>query len=428
MSLTALPPAPARTPASPAPRDRFVDLLRVFGMVLVVAQHWTMPVLALAGGRLTTGNALAGVPLITWISQVMPLVFFAGGAANAMSLRSASSPGLWAARRLRRLAWPVVPLAAVWVPLPYVLEGLGLPSQPVEVAARTVGQLLWFLAVYLVAVVSTPWLVRARASRVLPLLAAGAVLTDVVRFSGVEAAGYLNVVFVWLAVHQVGFRYAEGRLAWLSGARAAGLAVAGFGMVAALVVAGPYPASMIGMPGMVSNMAPPSACLLPLFAGQLGLAMLLRPALVSLARRPRVEAALAVLAPRMMTLYLWHMTALVTVAGVAMFGFGLVTPAVGSFSWWSRVPLWLAALVIVLLALTGLFARFEEPPGPASAGRVVAAAVLIGGALTTLTATGFAPGVAPVAAALALAAGLRLTSGSGAAGHRSPRSASSRIS
>ncbi|WP_249349524.1 acyltransferase [Microbispora sp. H10836] len=429
MSLTMLPPAPERAPAAPAPRDRFIDVLRVFGMVLVVVQHWTMPVLSYAQGRLTTGNALAAVPYVTWISQVMPLVFFAGGAANAISFRSAARRAgrpearsgvarAWTARRVRRLAWPVVPLAVVWLPLPHLLVALGVPAQPVEVAARTVGQLLWFLAVYLLAVVATPHLMRVRAGVALPVLAGGAVLMDVVRFSGLEAAGYLNVAFVWLAVHQVGFRYAEGGLEWLTGRRAAGLAVSGFAMVAALVATGPYPASMIGMPGMISNMAPPSACLLALFAGQLGLAMLLRPALNTLAARPRAEAVLTALAPRMMTVYLWHMTALVAVAGVATVGFGLATPDTGSATWWSAVPLWLAALALVLVALTAMLGRFEDPVGAAAHRLVPAAAPLVGGALLTLTITGFAPGPAPVIASAALVAGLALVSRPAAAAPR----------
>lgn len=443
MSLTMLPPAPARGPAAPGPRDRFIDILRVFGMVLVVVQHWAMPVLSYAGGRLATGNALAAAPFVTWISQVMPLVFFAGGAANAISFRSAvRRAGLpdtgetgraarerstrrpsaekrtarewtareWTARRVRRLAWPVAPLAAVWLPLPHLLTALGVPAQPVEVAARTVGQLLWFLAVYLLAVVATPCLLRVRAGVALPVLAGGAVLTDVVRFSGLEAAGYLNVAFVWLAVHQVGFRYADGGLEWLRGRRAAALAVAGFAMVAALVAAGPYPASMIGMPGAISNMAPPSACLLALFAGQLGLAMLLRPALNALARRPRAEAVLTALAPRMMTVYLWHMTALVAVAGLATIGFGPSAPLPGSAAWWSGAPLWLAALAPVLLGLTALFGRWEEPAGAATGRHMTVAAPLVGGALLTFTVTGFAPGPAPVIASIALVGGLCLVS------------------
>ena len=110
----------------------------------------------------------------------------------------------------------LLPLAAVWLPLPHVLMTLGVPEQPLEVGARLTGQLLWFLAVYLIAVTATPYLLRLHAAhgwRVVAVLAAAAVLTDVVRFStGVDALGYANIVFVWLAVHQLGFLYAGGRL------------------------------------------------------------------------------------------------------------------------------------------------------------------------------------------------------------------------
>ncbi|MEU0572802.1 hypothetical protein ABZ297_46380, partial [Nonomuraea sp. NPDC005983] len=88
--MTVLLDRPAESPVRPVPpsrkavRDPFIDLLRVFGMALVVLQHWTIPVLTYQDGRLGTGNALAtpGVWVVTWISQVMPLVFFAGGAAK----------------------------------------------------------------------------------------------------------------------------------------------------------------------------------------------------------------------------------------------------------------------------------------------------------------------------------------------------------
>ncbi|MEV4088000.1 acyltransferase family protein, partial [Nonomuraea fuscirosea] len=246
-------PARPRGPADarPAGRDPFIDLLRVAGMALIVLQHWTIPVLTYEDGRLTTGNALStpGVWVVTWISQVMPLVFFAGGAANAISFgRSAKPAPLWLAVRLRRLAWPLLPLAAVWIPLPHVLLSWGVPAQPLGVGAQLTGQLLWFLAVYLIAVTVTPYALRLHERygwRVPVVLSAGAVLTDVVRFSsGVDALGYVNVVFVWLAVHQLGFFYAGGRLRhpWL-------LAASGFGAAALLVAQGPYPGSMIGLPG-----------------------------------------------------------------------------------------------------------------------------------------------------------------------------------
>ncbi|GAB1817144.1 acyltransferase family protein [Herbidospora sp. RD11066] len=402
MSMTH--PHPVHPVASP--RDPFVDVIRVLGMVLVVVQHWSMPVLLDRGGDLVTGNALASVPLITWISQVMPLVFFAGGAANYLSWTARpQSAEKWIGKRIVRLGWPVLPLIAVWLPLPYLLNALGVPAQPLDVASRLVGQLLWFLAVYLLAVVTTPLLARIETKVLLPVCVAGALAVDFIRFDGFEAAGYLNVAFVWLAVHHIGFLYAQGRLT-LTGRRALALAGAGFGVTAALVIAGPYPASMIGMPGMPSNMAPPSAVMLAVFAGQLGLALWAREWL----NRALPAPVLRWLAPRMMTFYLWHMTALITVGGVAFLGLGAETPEPWSGNWWTLLPVWLGWLALVLTVLTALFGRFEAaPPTSSTPLRTVAAAGLSAAGLVTLTVTGFTPGTfVPAAGSAALALGLAL--------------------
>lgn len=404
---------PARPPVrQKTARDPFIDVLRVFGMALVVLQHWTIPVLAFDGGRLTTGNALAtpGVWVVTWISQVMPLVFFAGGAANAISYGRAVGGGpAWIARRVRRLAWPLLPLAAVWIPLPQVLASLGVPEQPLEVGARLTGQLLWFLAVYLIAVIATPYLLKLHELygwRVPAVLAAGAVLTDVVRFStGLDAIGYLNIVFVWLAVHQLGFAYAQGRL------RLPGLfAVGGFGLAALLVTFGPYPGSMIGLPGAeVSNMAPPTLAMLAVAFGQIGLATLLRPWIL----RVHPKKLLTWAGPRIMTAYLWHMPALFAVTGVVVVAFGLDTPAPLSAAWFAGWPLWFGLLCLVMWPLLRGLSRFEEPPalpyGKATWASALTSAVLVGGGLLTLTVAGFAPGGAPVLATLAIVGGLLLT-------------------
>ncbi|MFC4536152.1 acyltransferase family protein [Sphaerisporangium dianthi] len=411
-------------------RDVFIDLLRLFGIAVVVVEHWSIPVLSYDHGRIATGNAFSapGAFLITWLSQVMPLVFFAGGAANAISHRAHRARGLgdplWLAGRVRRLAWPVLPLAAVWIPLPHLLLALGLPAQPVETAARLAGQLLWFLAIYLVAVVLTPALLRLGERygwRVPAALAVAAAAVDVVRFTGWEPAGYLNIGLVWLAVHQLGFLYASGRLA---GFRL--MAAGGFAAAAALVAFGPYPGSMIGLPGAaMSNMAPPTAALLAVSFGQIGLAMLLRPRLVRLAARPGVARAMTWAGPRMMTVYLWHMSALFVVAGVAVVGLGLATPSPGGAAWLAGWPLWLGALLLVLRPLTGLLARFEEPPRVARTaigwGRALAAAALAGAGLLTLTIAGFVPGAAPMLAAAAIVTGLALISPIGGRGRRGSR-------
>ncbi|MBG0831184.1 acyltransferase [Planomonospora sp. ID67723] len=420
-------PAPARPPLVPPPapplappgRDLFVDVLRLFGIALVVLQHWSMPVLSFAGGEITTGNALASgnAWAVTWISQVMPLVFFAGGAANAISHRGAVRRGhagpAWLAMRLRRLVWPVLPLAAVWLPLPHLLLALGLPEQPVVTASRLAGQLLWFLAIYLVAVAVTPLMLRLDAAyglRVPAVLAAGAVAVDAARFtSGPEAIGFANIALVWLAVHQLGFLYADGRLR-----RPWTMAAAGYGLAVPLVAFGPYPGSMIGMPGAaVSNMAPPTVALLAVGLGQIGLALALRRQITGLAARPGAARILGWAGPRMMTVYLWHMSALFAVTAIVVVGLGLSTPEPGSPAWLSGWPGWLAALALVMWPLLRGLARFEEPPAAApyrgGTARIAVAAALAGAGLLTLTLSGFAPGPAPVLGTAALLASLLLT-------------------
>ena len=397
-------------PSVPGRRDTFLDVIRAGAIVAVVGQHWLMPVLSYSDGRIATGNALAtpGWALFTWLSQVMPLVFFAGGAANLISLRRAQSTRDWLSSRITRLLMPVLPLAAVWLGVPVLLRDLGVPDQPLQVAGAIAGQLLWFLAVYLVTILATPLLAVAhrRWGLAVPAVFAGlAVLVDVVRFTGFGPFGYLNALLVWPAVHQLGFHYVDGRFTRRA---AVPMLVGGFGVTALLVACGPYPASMIGMPGApVSNMSPPTAVLLSLAVGQIGLMLLLRPYLTAFAARPAAGKALSWLGSRFMSVYLWHMPALIAVAGVTVLGLGYATPEPGSLRWFAAAPGWLALAAAVLIALLRVFGRFETRRFPASAAntpQLVTAGLLGSAGLLGLAALGFtADGASLPWAALVLA-------------------------
>ncbi|WP_420114630.1 acyltransferase family protein [Pseudactinotalea sp.] len=414
--------APVEPAPGPPSRDRVLDLVRVAAMVLVVAQHWLMPILAVDGGAivLERANVLENVWPATWVTQVMPLVFFTSGAAAVLSLRGRAAPGsTWVARRLIRLLGGVVVLAVVWLPLPHALLATGLDPAVVSVGSRLIGALLWFLVVLVVLTMLTPVLLRM-ADRwrgvELGALALAAVGVDVVRFgAGWQYAGYLNAVLVWAAVYLVGVHYARGRLAWLSGARAVGVAALALAVLAAAVAFGPYPPAMIGLPGTsVSNMNPPSAALLALAAAQIGLLLALRPALERLVARPRVAALIDRCAPHTMTVYLWHTPAIVLVAAVVV-ALGVDAPEVGSATWGWQLPLWcIAAGAVLAMCVAGVGQAGLRPGhGRVGTGRVVGAGALALGGLAALMVGGFDPArwselVGPWVGAGAIACGAAL--------------------
>ena len=62
-----------------------------------------------------------------------------------------------------------------------------------------------------------------------------------------------------------------------------------------------------------------------------------------------------------MTLFLWHVTVMVLMIGLASLlgGVGLGLQP-GSWSWWASRPIWIGLLAVVLLIFVALFGRFEQ--------------------------------------------------------------------
>jgi peptidoglycan/LPS O-acetylase OafA/YrhL len=397
--------------ATPPGRDRYADLLRVASIAVVVLGHWTIAAVRRSPGGLAAGNLLSTAPWLwpaTWLLQVVPVFFVVGGFANLVGWEAIRRRGGgWAeylSGRMRRLLRPVLAFAATWLVLPSVLAAAGAPAGQVRLVGRVMGQPLWFLAVYLVVSALAPAMAglhRRFRLWVPAALAAVAAAVDTLRFAGLGRVGYCNMVVVWALVQQVGFFYADGTLARLSRRRLAGLAAAGLAALVVLTGPGPYPASMVGLPGQDSNMTPPTVCILALTVWQVALVMLARgPVSAWLARRGPWAAVVAA-GSMAMTLYLWHLTALVALSGlVAAAGGPLPDPGTGL--WWATRPLWLAVAALVLAPLALALSRLERPrrarprPAPAET-RVGRLAVVLGLALAALGLLGFvASGFTPL--------------------------------
>ncbi|MER7949065.1 acyltransferase [Streptomyces sp. NPDC096079] len=346
--------------ATPASRDRYVDLLRVASLAVVVLGHWLMAAVTADG---QVGNLLAVVPelqAVTWVFQVMPVFFFVGGFSHALAHRSRPRYAAFLRARLQRLLRPTMVFVGVWGAAALVLQLSGADGGLTGVALRLVTQPLWFIGIYLAMVAFTPPLLRLHERwgwGAFAVLAGGAAAVDVLRFAAdVPFVEFLNFGFVWLAVHQLGFLRADGMIR-----RPAVLAGAGLLGATALVALGPYPLSMVGMPGeKVSNMAPPTLALLCHGLWLVGAVELLRGPGARLVARASVWRAVVAANGIAMTAFLWHLTAMLGVYG-AMLGLGAELPAPASGAWWAQVPLRFLAAGLLTALLVAAFRRFEAP-------------------------------------------------------------------
>jgi hypothetical protein len=297
--------------------------------------------------------------------------------------------------RLRRLVLPALPLLALWAAFALATWAGILGPTLVEVTSLGALSPLWFLAVYVAVVALVPltrkvWMEFGVWSFWAPVLATVGV--DILAFGfGVTWLRWINYAFVWLAVHQLGYLWRDGRL---GGARSWPYAVGGLGVALIAVLVLDYPVAMIGVPGAeVSNTAPPTVALLALGIGQFGILLAAERPMRRWLDKVGPWTATVLVNGMIMTLFVWHYTVMVVpvIANASWFGgFGIrLEPDTGL--WWATRPLWIGALIILMAGFAPLVNRFERPRGrdPAGIGKVRT----ING--TVLACTGFA-GVALV--------------------------------
>jgi hypothetical protein len=380
---------------TPKHRNRYVDLLRALSIGLVVLGHWLIAAPWVDAGRLRLDHMLAVQPWtqwLTWLFQVMPIFFMVGGYSNgaswAAALRSETRYRTWIAGRLQRLVGPMLPLLGFWAVSASIARLAGVPPGMIRVGSQVALVPLWFLAVYIVVVLLAPWTHAAwrrygMASFWVP--AAVAVVVDLARFGGgMTGPGWSNYLFVWIAVHQLGYAWCDGRIGGLSRSLPWGLA--GGAALLAMVTLGPYPLSMVGVPGdQISNTLPPSLAMLVLGILQAGLLLSLERPASRLLAGPTMWTATVLVNGTIMSVYLWHSTTMIASIGLANLAGGVgLAPVPGSGVWWASRPVWLLLQLVLLLLVLPLVGRFERRPVP-PAGAEPAAWRSIAGALAVCT-------------------------------------------
>lgn len=395
------------------PRDLAVDYYRVSGVVLIVLGHWLLSCVTFTDSGFGLQDPLADIAWtrwITWPMQAVPVFFLAAGYASAVSWThwcdgAGMSRQAWVRSRLSRALGPTGAYLAFVSALIVIATAFGAPGRVLQYAGWAVAMQLWFLAVYVIVVYLTPIALAAHRhwglwAAVLPAL--GVVAADVATIGAhVPYANWLNYLFCWGALYQLGIAWQAGKLA---GPRAVTLVVVSAVALGLLITVGPFPVAMISVTGQtVQNSSPPSMALLAWGCVQTGVAVAVGPALNRVLRAPRVQRILSVANANVMALYLWHMVPVVLVAAIGYPAGLLPQPPENSVAWWGVRLLWLAILavvtaveMVVLYRLRGVFTAplpvFRVPVGPV----LTDAAMFVGVVLTAygiayVSARGFAP-------------------------------------
>lgn len=345
-------------------RDLTLDLARVTAVCFVVIVH----LLQVGVGWGPDGSLVTSRPAemqswfdaATWFGQIMPLFFVVGGFASAAgwstwTSRGGDARGFIRSRTLR-LAQPALPLF-VFVAIVLVAAAvIGVDPSLVDAAVVGVGMPLWFLAAYLLCQAVVPLAAHGheRAPRgTLVVLLVAVVAVDALRFlSGVEEVGYLNLLFVWPLIQQLGFWYRDGWFDRRSPVSLISIAVACYLAVGAVVAWGPYSTNML------ANLNPPTLPLVLFGLAQACLLRLAKPALTALMRTRVAQGVVFVIGSRLMTVYLWHLPVILVISGIALLVPG-AAPAPASPEWWASRPLVFLATAVVLWLLSLMLVRFE---------------------------------------------------------------------
>ena len=383
-------------------RDRAVDVARIGALLVVMFGHCALLLASIDSDGVEVGNLLGALPRlapITWVLQIMPLFFLAGGAAGTYSWHDGKQWGGWLLTRAQRLCRPVFWYLAVWTVILIVVRAtMGAGS------ARALGlecvALLWFLGVYLVVLAFVPVLTRMSTGRatvsVVGALVAMSAAIDGLRFAiGAPLAGSANLVVVWLIPVVIGVAYArhliQPRVAFV-------ISVAALAAQILLAVVGPYDVSLV-VTGTehVSNVSPPTLLLALHCTWMSCLFVAVAKAIGRWAERPRVWYLVAVGNGGAMTLYLWHIPA-IAVAAFTLHAVGLDAFDPHAPGFWGLLALRAVVFAVVMAVAFKVLTPLEHRPLPwwdapvgTNRSRSTAAGVLIclaGVALTIMAKNG----------------------------------------
>jgi hypothetical protein len=303
---------------------------------------------------------------LTWLLQLVPLFFLAGGHANLLAWRAALDGGAgYGTYLVGRIGWlirPVLAFVIAWLVIPLSLELLDAPEEAITAFSRLIVQPLWLLGLYLLVVAATPAMYRLH--RRLPVttplaLLAGVVALGLVRGEpGGTVAGHVGGVLVALLFGQLAFHYADRTLWRFPRWALVAVAVAAFGALVVLTTLGGESKLQLAVPTGYAAFVPSLAGVLLIGLAQTCLVALPRErGLLAVATSPPARA-MAFVRAAPMTVYLGYLCAMLVVEGLVG-----VARSAGVFPGgidWLLHPRTVLALAMLALPTLVTFLLFER--------------------------------------------------------------------
>ncbi|WP_236789106.1 phospholipase A2 [Amycolatopsis sp. GM8] len=378
------PPAPAPVLA---PASRWVTLgvvslvLLIFGESVIQLARWA-------------GVDESWLWPFTWLAQLAPVFFFAGGRANAAGWQAVLDGGGGYRQYLAHRASWLLRLALVFVVValvvPLALELLGIPAGTNGTIVRVALHPLWLLGVYLLTMVAAPVMLalhrRAAVTTTLTVLGFVVLAELGAGWLGSKIPQYLGAFGLALLAQQIAFAGLGNRRRLVLGALTGAT-----GLILLITVGGTDP-NLLGTPGAPSALAAPTLPVLLLGTVQLSLLGLCSRPLNRLTAQPVVAGVVRFALRAPMSLYLGFLAAVLLLVTVVY-----LPPQPQAALAWLTGPRTLMALGLLAVPAVIVFWWFERhgdgpapPQQPEPKGWLAHAATALGTGFATIGLFGFA--------------------------------------
>lgn len=293
---------------------------------------------------------------LTWLLQLVPLFFLAGGLGTLHAWRASTSYVGFLAGRVGWLIRPVLAFVIAWLVVPLSLELLQAPESAITAFSRLVVQPLWLLGLYVLVVAVTPLMHRLH--DLVPVAAPAVLFASVagLGFVGGSVAAHVGGVLVALLFGQLAFHYADRTLWRIPRALLLAVAAAAFAGLVLLTTFGAQPRLQLAEPTGYAAFAPSLAGVLLIGVVQTCLVALLRERGLRSLTTGAPARAVAVVRSAPMTVYLVYLCAMLLLEGLV----GVVRDA-GSLDWLTE-PRTMLAFGLVAMPTLLAFLWFERRP------------------------------------------------------------------